>query len=91
MFAVLLRQAWRKFVSQHAGKHTYPRWQFLYAVTCKGICGTLIHKRKKPLNINGLFHILAERVGFEPTVPCSTPDFESGTFDHSATSPQRAA
>ncbi len=32
---------------------------------------------------------LAERVGFEPTVPCSTPDFESGTFDHSATSPKR--
>src|SRR5512139_1080311 len=30
---------------------------------------------------------MAERVGFEPTVPCSTPDFESGTFDHSATSP----
>ena len=30
---------------------------------------------------------LAERVGFEPTVPCGTPDFESGTFDHSATSP----
>ena len=32
---------------------------------------------------------MAERVGFEPTVPCSTPDFESGTFDHSATSPGR--
>ena len=32
---------------------------------------------------------LAERVGFEPTVPCGTPDFESGTFDHSATSPGR--
>ena len=31
--------------------------------------------------------MLAERVGFEPTVPCGTPDFESGTFDHSATSP----
>ena len=30
---------------------------------------------------------VAERVGFEPTVPCGTPDFESGTFDHSATSP----
>ena len=30
---------------------------------------------------------LAERVGFEPTVPCGTPDFESGTIDHSATSP----
>ena len=32
----------------------------------------------------GAFELLAERVGFEPTVPCSTPDFESGTFDHSA-------
>jgi DNA-binding transcriptional LysR family regulator len=31
--------------------------------------------------------LVAERVGFEPTVPCGTPDFESGTFDHSATSP----
>ena len=33
-------------------------------------------------------HFLAERVGFEPTVRYKrTPDFESGTFDHSATSP----
>jgi membrane-bound lytic murein transglycosylase F len=31
---------------------------------------------------------MAERVGFEPTVAYNaTPDFESGTFDHSATSP----
>ena len=34
---------------------------------------------------------MAERVGFEPTVPCDTPDFESGTIDHSATSPVREA
>lgn len=33
--------------------------------------------------------LMAERVGFEPTVPCGTPDFESGTFGHSATSPIR--
>ena len=32
---------------------------------------------------------MAERVGFEPTVPCGTPDFESGTIVHSATSPFR--
>ena len=32
---------------------------------------------------------MAEREGFEPPVPCGTPDFESGTFDHSATSPLR--
>jgi hypothetical protein len=31
--------------------------------------------------------VLEEKVGFEPTVPFGTPDFESGTFGHSATSP----
>src|SRR5258706_858985 len=30
---------------------------------------------------------LAERVGFEPTLRCRKPDFESGAIDHSATSP----
>ena len=35
-----------------------------------------------------LFNFLAERVGFEPTVrETRTPDFESGPFDHSGTSP----
>ena len=34
------------------------------------------------------FVFLAERVGFEPTVRVNrTPDFESGPFDHSGTSP----
>ena len=31
---------------------------------------------------------MAERVGFEPTVPYGTLDFESSTFDLSDTSPQ---
>ena len=47
--------------------------------------------KKSPENhsswFSGVLYALAERVGFEPTVPCSTPDFESGTFDPSATSP----
>lgn len=30
---------------------------------------------------------MAEGVGFEPTVSFPTSDFESGTFDHSATLP----
>jgi hypothetical protein len=30
---------------------------------------------------------LAERRGFEPLVPCGTPDFESGTFGLSVISP----
>jgi hypothetical protein len=32
--------------------------------------------------------LLAEGVGFEPTVPCGTTDFESVTFDHSDTPPR---
>ncbi len=35
--------------------------------------------------------VLAEWVGFEPTVPCGTLDFESSTFDHSATTPDVAS
>ena len=31
---------------------------------------------------------IEERVGVEPTVPCGTPDFESGTFGHSVISPK---
>jgi hypothetical protein len=30
---------------------------------------------------------MAERVGFEPTVPCGTPVFKTGALDRSATSP----
>ena len=42
--------------------------------------------RKTPLA--GRFSYLAERVGFEPTLRHNRkPDFESGAFDHSATSP----
>ena len=36
--------------------------------------------------VNFLF--MAEKVGFEPTVAFATPLFESGTFNHSDTSPQ---
>ena len=37
-----------------------------------------------------LWHVaLAESEGFEPPVPRGTPDFESGTFNHSDSSPGR--
>ena len=40
--------------------------------------GTTARKSKKPQAIESLGACyLAERVGFEPTVPCGTPDFES--------------
>ena len=43
---------------------------------------------KNHLQVIDFINYLAERVGFEPTVPCGTPDFESGTFGHSAISPR---
>ena len=35
--------------------------------------------------MHGALILLAERVGFEPTVPCSTPDFESDEMQYSTT------
>ncbi len=35
-------------------------------------------KKEKPENLMIYWLFLAERVGFEPTVGCPTPDFESG-------------
>ena len=32
---------------------------------------------------------MAEREGFEPSVPCSTPHFQCGAFDHSTISPHK--
>ena len=34
-----------------------------------------------------LIELFAEREGFEPPVPLSTPVFKTGAFDHSAISP----
>ena len=34
------------------------------------------------------FYPMAERVGFEPTIPRGIPHFECGAFGHSATSPE---
>ena len=41
-------------------------------------------KIKKPWSQGFCF---AEREGFEPPVPCGTPVFKTGAFDHSATRP----
>ena len=35
----------------------------------------------------GDWRILAERVGFEPTDPCRSPVFKTGSFNHSDISP----
>jgi hypothetical protein len=49
-------------------------------------------KTQQLFEFTGLIElILAERAGFEPAMPFDMPDFESGTFDHSATSPNRTA
>ena len=43
-------------------------------------------KKKSPVN-QRLTGLCAEREGFEPPVPLSTPVFKTGAFDHSAISP----
>ena len=50
--------------------------------------GGQLTPKKYSFTFNTLGVKLAERVGFEPTVRYNrTPDFESGPFDHSGTSP----
>ena len=43
--------------------------------------------QKKVLQIFRFTGLCAEREGFEPPVPLSTPVFKTGAFDHSAISP----
>jgi hypothetical protein len=50
------------------------KWRF------SGLYGRMRH---------GTHGILAERVGFEPTLRFRKPHFECGAIDHSATSPQK--
>ena len=44
-------------------------------------------KKNKSCKSFDLQDSVAEREGFEPPVPCSTPVFKTGAFDHSAISP----
>ena len=37
--------------------------------------------------IGPVLFLYAEREGFEPSVPCGTPVFKTGAFNHSAISP----
>ena len=44
-------------------------------------------QKKKSCKSRDLQDFVAEREGFEPPVPLSTPVFKTGAFDHSAISP----
>src|SRR3989338_5259893 len=48
-----------------------------------------LSRNVKPLEHYAFSRIISEREGFEPSVPCGTPVFETGALDHSATSPIR--
>ena len=45
------------------------------------------YQKKKKKRKSEMTSFLAEREGFEPPVPLSTPVFKTGAFDHSAISP----
>ena len=44
---------------------------------------------KKSRKFCDLQDTVAEREGFEPPVPCGTPVFKTGVFDHSTISPYK--
>ena len=46
-----------------------------------------LHKKQESCKSFDLQDSVAEREGFEPPVPLSTPVFKTGAFDHSAISP----
>ena len=50
-------------------------------------CSCRAYYQKKSRKSFDLQDSVAEREGFEPPVPCSTPVFKTGAFDHSAISP----
>ncbi len=56
------------------------------ATTISNIHGK--HTNEKRL-LNFHSEVLAEREGFEPPVPCGTPVFKTGVFDHSTISPYK--
>ena len=43
---------------------------------------------KKNPSLSQMDFVFAEAEGFEPPVPCGTPVFKTGTFDHSVTPPE---
>ena len=50
----------------------------------------MLNIKQKVLQVIRLAGLIgAEREGFEPPVPLSTPVFKTGAIDHSATSPKR--
>ena len=53
-------------------------------VIFEGHARIIIKKSRKSFDLQDS---LAEREGFEPPVPLSTPVFKTGAFDHSAISP----
>ena len=57
----------------------------------RGFCGGNSKRRFYAFNLvpdnQELAFAVAERVGFEPTVPCGTAVFKTAAIDHSATSP----
>ena len=56
------------------------------ATTISNIHGK--HTNEKRL-LNFHSEALADREGFEPPVPCGTPVFKTGVFDHSTISPYK--
>ena len=54
-----------------------------------GVLAACLSVKTKKNTARVLFLVFAEREGFEPPVPLSTPVFKTGVIDHSTISPER--
>ena len=75
--------AWRNIFVTHNAFGIFSQYSH-YLIPPKG--GLPKHKNQKSRKSLDL-QDFAEREGFEPPVPLSTPVFKTGAFDHSAISP----
>ena len=57
------------------------------AIFTQAMLGSMAVNNKCPIKKMGHLFVLAENVGFEPTVPCGTTVFKTAAIDHSANSP----
>ena len=85
------RRNWLRFArpSQFGllGKKQERSRVFLVLFSTRFVSKLPIGYKTKQENFSVLL-FLAEREGFEPPVPLSTPVFKTGAIDHSATSPK---
>jgi hypothetical protein len=76
---------WERY-SKQTNALVPPAHLLFTAIFTQALLDSMSINNKCPILMGHLF-VLAENVGFEPTVPCGTTVFKTAAIDHSANSP----